>query len=104
MLGAIPCGVVILTANLLYSNSQLSAIPEGYHPREEEYYPHPLTRFIAKYLKVGYQEIYEVSLHNTWECAKISEMKQLKNEVKRQMALQGDYKVIRETLQGELSK
>ena len=42
---------------------------------------------------MGYQELYEVSLHNNWETAKVVEMKQLKAEVKRQMALQGDYKV-----------
>ena len=46
-----------------------------------------------KYLKTGYQELYEVSLHNNWETAKVVEMKQLKAEVKRQMALEGDYKV-----------
>ena len=50
-------------------------------------------RFIIKHFKVGYQELYEVSLHNNWETAKVVEMKQLKAEVKRQMALQGDYKV-----------
>ena len=93
MLGAIPAGITVLIANLFYSNSELSAIPDGYTPKEWEYYPHPITRFITRYLKVGYQELYEVSLHNTWECAKISEMKQLKAEVKRQMAIHGDYKV-----------
>lgn len=46
-----------------------------------------------KHFKVGYQELYEVSLHNNWETSKVVEMKQLKAEVKRQMALQGDYKV-----------
>ena len=50
-------------------------------------------RFIVKHFKTGYQELYEVSLHNNWETAKVVEMKQLKAEVKRQMALQGDYKV-----------
>merc|ERR1712227_1148973 len=74
MLGAIPAGITVLIANLFYSNSELSAIPDGYTPKEWEYYPHPITRFI------------------TWECAKISEMKQLKAEVKRQMAIHGDYK------------
>ena len=48
---------------------------------------------MVKHFKIGYQEMYEVSLHNNWECAKIVEMKQLKAEVKRQMAITGDYKV-----------
>ena len=50
-------------------------------------------RFIVKHFKVGYQELHEVHLHNMWETGKVVEMKQLKAEVKRQMAIQGDYKV-----------
>merc|ERR1719323_2583061 len=46
----------------------LGAIPAG------------ITVLIAN-LFYSNQELYEVSLHNTWECAKISEMKQLKAEV-----------------------
>merc|ERR1712211_121399 len=87
-----PSPLVSLSSSLTSSTVTLSAIPDGYTPKEWEYYPHPITRFITRYLKVGYQELYEVSLHNTWECAKISEMKQLKAEVKRQMAIHGDYK------------
>merc|ERR1719225_1180351 len=34
----------------------------------------------------------EDHLHNMWETGKVVEMKQLKAEVKRQMAIQGDYK------------
>ena len=88
----IPLRTVITLTNLFYSNAQLSAIPEDYNPKEWEYYPNPITRFITRYFKVGYQEVYEVHLHNIWEAAKVSEMRQLKNEVKRQMAIEGDYK------------
>ena len=28
-------------------------------------------RFITRYFKIGYQELYEVHLHNMWECAKV---------------------------------
>eukprot|EP00088_Acartia_fossae_P062307 TRINITY_DN7517_c0_g1_i1.p1 TRINITY_DN7517_c0_g1~~TRINITY_DN7517_c0_g1_i1.p1 ORF type:complete len:174 (-),score=21.94 TRINITY_DN7517_c0_g1_i1:71-592(-) len=92
LLTGIPVGIAITTINLFYSNGQLSAIPDGYTPKEWEYYPNPITRFITRYFKIGYQELYEVHLHNMWECAKVSEMSQLKNEVKRQMAMKGDYK------------
>merc|ERR1712038_1518754 len=92
MLAAIPVGAGIFFTNLFYSNAQLSAIPEDYHPKEWEYYPNPITRFIVKHFKVGYQELHEVHLHNMWETGKVVEMKQLKAEVKRQMAIQGDYK------------
>ena len=93
MLGAIPCGLGILVTNIMGGNTELRAIPDNYTPKEWEYFPNPITRFIVKHLKIGYQELYEVSLHNNWETAKVVEMKQLKAEVKRQMALEGDYKV-----------
>merc|ERR1719415_188423 len=92
MLGAIPCGLGILLANIKGGNTELRAIPEDYTPKEWEYFPNPITRFIVKHLKVGYQELHEVHLHNMWETGKVVEMKQLKAEVKRQMAIQGDYK------------
>ena len=92
MLGAIPCGLGVLVANIMGGNTELRAIPEDYTPKEWEHFRNPITRFIVKHFKVGYQELYEVSLHNNWETSKVVEMKQLKAEVKRQMALQGDYK------------
>jgi len=92
LLSGIPIGLGITLTNLFYSNPALSAIPEGYTPKEWEYYPNPITRFITKNFKIGYQELYECHLHNMWESAKVCEMKQLKAEVKRQMALRGDYK------------
>merc|ERR1711862_562865 len=92
MLGAIPTGLAITLINLFYSNGQLSTILEGYTPKEHEYHRNPITRWITEHLKIGHQELFECHLHNMWETAKVSEMKQLKAEVKRQMALQGDYK------------
>ena len=44
MQAAIPVGAGIFFTNLFYSNAQLSAIPEDYHPKEWEYYPNPITR------------------------------------------------------------
>merc|ERR1719210_1308743 len=76
MLGAIPCGLGILLANMKGGNTELRAIPEDYTPKEWEYFPNPITRFITRYFKVGFQEAYEVHLHNMWEAAKVSEMRQ----------------------------
>merc|ERR1711872_1111336 len=72
-------------ANLFVGPGELTPIPEGYVPREEEYHRNPITRLITKYLKTGIQETFEVHLHEMWELGKISEMRQLKAEVKRQM-------------------
>ena len=43
MLGAIPCGLGILLANMMGGNTELRAIPEDYTPKEWEYFPNPIT-------------------------------------------------------------
>ena len=39
-------GLGITLTNLFYSNPALSAIPEGYTPKEWEYHPNPITRYV----------------------------------------------------------
>eukprot|EP00092_Neocalanus_flemingeri_P025638 GFUD01027795.1.p1 GENE.GFUD01027795.1~~GFUD01027795.1.p1 ORF type:complete len:178 (-),score=31.75 GFUD01027795.1:115-648(-) len=92
MLAAIPIGISVTLMNLLVGPAELRQVPEGYVPTEDEYYRNPITRLIMRHFKTGFQENYEVHLHNMWELEKISEMTQLKREVKRQMAIHGDYK------------
>merc|ERR1712088_471814 len=85
MLTGIPTLALITYMNLVHGNSELRAIPEGCVPREEEYFANPISRFIVKHFKVGFQELYEVSLHNLWQ-----EKKEM--DVRRQMQIHGDYK------------
>jgi len=92
MLAAIPIGITVSAVNVLVGPGELRPIPEGYQPKEEEYFAHPISRFIVKHFKRGFQEMYEVHLHYIWETSKVVEMRHLKEEVKRQMALHGDYK------------
>merc|ERR1712106_1190847 len=76
MLAALPIGIAVTAVNVLVGPATLS----------------PISRFIMKHFKHGIQENFEVHLHGMWELGKISEMRQLKAEVKRQMAIHGDYK------------
>merc|ERR1711892_848589 len=92
MLAALPIGIAVTAVNVLVGPATLAPIPDGYHPTEEEYHRHPISRFIMKHFKHGIQENFEVHLHGMWELGKISEMRQLKAEGKRQMAIHGDYK------------
>jgi len=92
MLGAIPVGAFVTLTNVFVGPAVLTPIPEGYHPREEEYHRNPVTRFMVRHFKKSFQELYEVGLYNRWEINKITEMRGLKKEVKRQMAIHGDYK------------
>merc|ERR1712025_493413 len=92
MLGAIPSGLVIALSYMMVGSGELQPIPEGYNPKEWEYYKSPITRFLVKHFKKSLQELYEVSVFTTWENHKVTEMRQLRKEVRRQMALHGDYK------------
>ena len=47
MLGAIPCGLGILLANMMGGNTELRAIPDNYTPKEWEYFPNPITRSVT---------------------------------------------------------
>ena len=44
MLGAIPCGLGVLVANIMGGNTELRAIPEDYTPKEWEHFRNPITR------------------------------------------------------------
>jgi NADH dehydrogenase (ubiquinone) 1 beta subcomplex subunit 5 len=49
IIGAVPVAVITTIINIK-ANPELSEIPEGYEPRHWEYFKHPITRFMAKYL------------------------------------------------------
>lgn len=46
MLGAIPCGLGVLVANIMGGNTELRAIPEDYTPKEWEHFRNPITRSV----------------------------------------------------------
>merc|ERR1712055_168200 len=75
------------------TQAKLVPIPEGYKPKEYEYYKNPISRLMMKYCKpFGLQQEYEMNMHGVWEGVKIAEMRALKKEVHRQMQIHGDYK------------
>merc|ERR1712018_1049446 len=45
MIAAIPIGMTVAAINLFVGPGELTPIPEGYVPREEEYHRNPITRF-----------------------------------------------------------
>jgi len=90
---AIPLGIFHLYMSITVGEAKLTAIPEGYKPKEWEYYKNPISRLMVKYCKPWtLQQEYEMNLHGLWETIKVSEMVALKLEVQRQQAIHGDYK------------
>ncbi|CAH8563219.1 unnamed protein product [Schistosoma turkestanicum] len=62
MLGLVPTLFLIFIVNVFIGPAELTDIPEDYEPRYWEYYKHPITRFIVKYMCQHPQKVYESSL------------------------------------------
>merc|ERR550519_182640 len=93
LLAAIPLTLFTAYINITVGEAKLVPIPEGYKPKEHEYYKNPISRLMVKYCKpFGLQQEYEMNMHGVWEGVKIAEMRALKKEVHRQMQIHGDYK------------
>ncbi|ESO07441.1 hypothetical protein HELRODRAFT_184136 [Helobdella robusta] len=63
MLGLVPIGLIIGGTNLIYGPAELKDIPDGYEPKHWEYYKHPISQFIARYLLDSPEKRYERHLH-----------------------------------------
>ena len=62
-MGIIPAGLLIFYCNVFIGPATLEPIPEGYIPKQWEYYRHPITRFLARYVFPNTQMEYEKFLH-----------------------------------------
>jgi len=91
LLGAIPCFAIIFYANVFIGPAKLAEIPPGYEPKHWEYYKHPISRFIARYITTDYQEDYERNLHYWMEESETIRMRKLEWKVDRLMRERGDY-------------
>ncbi|KAJ8921621.1 hypothetical protein NQ315_010530 [Exocentrus adspersus] len=91
LLGIIPCTVVVTCANIFIGPATLSEIPEGYEPKYWEYYRHPVTRFIARYIFNSPQQDYEKYLAFIFMEDERRKLRKLTKEVKRKIAERNDY-------------
>ena len=63
-LTGIPVLILITAVNIRVGPATLTDIPEGYEPQQHEYYRHPITRFLVKYMIETPQSIYERSMYS----------------------------------------
>ncbi|XP_065157592.1 NADH dehydrogenase [ubiquinone] 1 beta subcomplex subunit 5, mitochondrial isoform X2 [Atheta coriaria] len=91
MLGLIPVGAVITLTNVFVGPATLSEIPEGYTPKYWEYYRHPISRWIARYILKNPQEDYEKYLHMIFEEQERRLIRKLEVEIKEKMKERQDY-------------
>ncbi|XP_053646163.1 NADH dehydrogenase [ubiquinone] 1 beta subcomplex subunit 5, mitochondrial isoform X1 [Cherax quadricarinatus] len=90
MLGVIPLGTLVFLVNIFIGPAKLSPIPEGYIPKNWEYYPHPISRFLARYLYTSHQQDYEKYLHFMYEEKEKQQMRLLEKKIRTLMAERGD--------------
>ncbi|KAK3912908.1 NADH dehydrogenase [ubiquinone] 1 beta subcomplex subunit 5, mitochondrial [Frankliniella fusca] len=90
MVAVIPLGLISLYCNIFIGPAQLAPIPEGYTPKEWEYYSHPVTRFFKTFME-SEQEAYEKHMHVLWDQYDASEFKRIDKEVTALIQSRGDY-------------
>jgi NADH dehydrogenase (ubiquinone) 1 beta subcomplex subunit 5 len=91
MLGVIPLTALVMYVNIFIGPATLTPTPEGYVPKHWEYHPHPISRFIARYIHPSPQEDYEKTLHGIYEEQQKIKLRRLEKDIRKKMAERRDY-------------
>ncbi|XP_076756508.1 NADH dehydrogenase (ubiquinone) SGDH subunit [Xylocopa sonorina] len=92
LLGVIPAVLVIVCSNLFIGDATLEAIPEGYEPKEWEYYKHPISRFLARYCLPDPKMEYEKYLAKVHKDYTRMQLTNLERNIRAQIGEHSDYK------------
>jgi len=92
MLGLIPIAIVVVTVNTFIGKAELVDIPEGYEPKHWEYYQHPISRAMSKYIFPPPEKHYEKQMHLINMENEKRKLRLLENKVSQLMGTRGDYK------------
>lgn len=92
MVGLIPMLGIVTYSNIFIGPATLTETPEGYRPKHWEYYRHPITRFISRYMHASPQQEYEKMCHRIAQESDKATVRLLENEIKAKMAETRDYK------------
>ncbi|XP_065334059.1 NADH dehydrogenase [ubiquinone] 1 beta subcomplex subunit 5, mitochondrial [Cloeon dipterum] len=90
-LGVIPLSLITFFVNIYVGPATLTPIPENYKPKYWEYYRHPVTRFISRYIMPNPQMEYERHMNVLHEEEERRQLYLLEKKVKQLMAERSDY-------------
>lgn len=91
LVGAIPCFAVVFYTNVFIGPATLTETPKDYVPKHWEYFKHPITRFMSRYMYASPQEDYEKMLHALKEDMEKMEIRKLEDKIKQHMHETQDY-------------
>ncbi|XP_025423007.1 NADH dehydrogenase [ubiquinone] 1 beta subcomplex subunit 5, mitochondrial [Sipha flava] len=92
LVGVIPLTLLITYVNVFIGPAKLAPIPDGYRPKHWEYYKHPITRWMARYIYPSPQQQYEKYLHQLYEEDEKFKVRMLANKINDMMKDRSDYK------------
>jgi len=90
-LGVIPLSALVFYTNVFIGPATLKEIPEGYVPKQWEYFQHPIKRWFARYWVDNFQEQYERNLHYITIIEEKRKMRRMAAKVEELMKERADY-------------
>ncbi|XP_070609777.1 NADH dehydrogenase [ubiquinone] 1 beta subcomplex subunit 5, mitochondrial [Erythrolamprus reginae] len=90
MLTGIPVLMVVAYANIFIGQAELAEIPEGYIPEHWEYYKHPISRWISRYIQHPPEKEYEKEMARLYVEFEKKKLRKLEAQADRLMRKRGD--------------